>query len=354
MIAQFHTRSLCLVSLCSVLACADANPIDDEVVDIAARVAQPMPPAQPRAGVTTRHERRAELDCYRMTVTGDVDAASTKFLVGAPFASIASFRFRAPWEGARTIKSITPLLDGTLVHRGFLYVNVDKVGVQTRAVGANPGADLLLAWTRASDVLALAPSDGIPVKSGALLGIEHVYARLDGDAVGDASGVEVCVTAAPPERAVGTVRLGIEAFRGNPITARCTPKLSQPVTIQPVLAHTRARGRSVSLVHTRPDGSEATLFDGPPNVVQPLDRPAGAAATTLEPGSALRVTCNYDGVVMGSGRVPPYEACDVLALVSPPGAIVADLFEQLMFGNNTCMDYPRQPAAEAPSRAAAP
>lgn len=335
---QTYRHSLYIVPLCLLMACegGSTSPSDPGAAQIAF-------PDQPQAGVTVQHRRDADLDCYRLTVTADVNEPERKFVTGPPWMSVTAFRFRAPWEGARFIKSIAPIIDGEVLHRGALYQNAGTAeSVNLRSIGVQSTAELLFAWSHESDVLTLGASDGIAVKSGTILELEHQYGNVDDVSYDDASGAEVCVSATAPERLVGIAKLGVDDFRGKSVTAHCTPTLARGVALQPVLAHTGRRGVNAKLVHTRPDGSSATVFDAAPNVVQPLDGARGATTVQLEPGSKLSLTCTYDGLVAGHRHHPTFENCGLLALVSPPGPLSNNLFTELLHGANSCMDDPLQ------------
>ena len=341
-----NPRSLCITaSLCALVACGEATHTPHEEAAESAEQVAPLPSAGV-PGVRIRESQQAALTCYRIDVTGDVRGPGVKYTAGHGSSHLVAFRFQAPWRGKQFVSSFRPLVDNAaLLHRGALYVQPNGLPdtVVPHASGVHSGAELLFAWTHDTDVLELAADEGIAVPGGAVLELEHQYGLLAEGSSQDASGVEVCVSPVVPRRQVAMAKLGaLDRFEGDQVTEHCVPTYPADIEIQPLLGFTRGRGRSVTLVRHRADGSSDTVFEAAPNEV------TRGASLTLKPDEWLSVTCSYDGRVK-SGKEPYLEACELLALHAPPGALYSDNVAPLIQGVNTCMfDDPPTPRRANP------
>lgn len=302
-----------------------------------------------RAGVASRlvaqapAESASEPTCYRMAVRDGValpvDGKQTKYPV-RPGDQYVEFRFSAPWSGTRYIKSIRPLVDnGEVLERARLFrlPSTDKGRGVQRGAGAHPESEFLFGWSLPTDTLELTEPIGIAVPEGARLLLEHHYDNRTGEPGIDGSGVELCVTAQQPERLVAMAWLGSEGFKGDSVTATCTPKLTRAAQIMPISAYTRQRGVGVKAVVTRADGQTATVFDEKVNVPGAAPVRALPVPYNFEPGDKLSVTCSYNGVVNG-GHPASLETCELYVLHSPAGALSRPTFMSLVHGVTTCID----------------
>jgi len=328
---HFHSyrRSMCAVSLCSLLATAGAVGQDSEV--------PPPKLDQPRAGVTIRATEQADVTCYAITTTGDVNAPEQKFWASWKRSSVVAFRFRAPWRGTRYLKSIRPLIDHrNLLEQGKLLRSlVGGTPGTVSSFGVHPNSELLFSWGRSGSALELDAAEGIAVPADALLELEHHYTSLDDAEPLDGSGVEVCVSPEVPKRLVAVTLLGVPSdFEGTKVTGVCKPKLSASIDWRPLAAYTRRRGQSVTLDRTRSNGETEAVFAWTAAAPQPVR--ADPTWLTLDPGDKLSVTCTYDGPVKGALE-GYYEACEMLVLHTPPGALATRSIASIVNGLYTCM-----------------
>src|SRR5690606_11288488 len=104
---------------------------------------------------------------------------------------------------------------------------------------------------------------GFEFPSGTNFTVEMHYNSDDASAL-DASGVEVCVQRDKPANIAGVSWLGSDAiFFTTKVSSTCAPKSSEPIHILGVSPHMHLKGKHMTGIINRKDGSKTTLHDGP-------------------------------------------------------------------------------------------
>jgi hypothetical protein len=140
-------------------------------------------------------------------------------------------------------------------------------------------------WAPGGTDLYFTPDLGMKMTGDESFLLEVHYNSNDRSAV-DASGVEVCVTEAPPENEVVISWLGTDSINGTSATGTCRPRSDEPIHIIGGNPHMHVKGQSMQVVLNRADGIDA---------VTPLIADRGMELR-VEVTPDLRIVANRDAL----------------------------------------------------------
>lgn len=265
-------------------------------------------------------------DCeefFTLTTGSRADPAQ-KYVVAAGTEEHPQFIFDAPWgDDEVQVLAYRPITDNARVlHHWILYEN------DTGLFGGGLGGKFLVGWAPGSQGGTGFPEDVglyMPRGAGSLRLDVHYYNLGGGEAQGDASGVELCVTRTPRPQTATVVGLTGNATapvgRSDNATP-CTVNLTgtDAVTFLSVSPHMHKLGVHAKLDLARA-GQTTSLHDAPFNFddqrIYPLDD------LSIRDGDVLTTTCSYEndtGSTVRFGQNSDDEMCFNFVTYYPMGA----------------------------------
>jgi hypothetical protein len=200
-------------------------------------------------------------------------------------------------------------------------------------LGAHPGGQMLHGWAPGGSDLYFTPDVGIRMDGDTSYLLEVHYNSND-PAATDASGLEICVTSAPPENEAIISWLGTDAIRGTSATGTCAPRSSEPIHIIAGTPHMHLKGTHMKVVVNRAGGGSEVVHDEPFSFENQRGYPANIV---INEGDSISTTCSYNAPAT-FGKGTNEEMCYWFALSYPAGALADGGFiGTLTHGANSCL-----------------
>ena len=274
------------------------------------------------------------VECYPLTAFQPGDESSP-FRVGSVVDKYMGFGFKPPWEGPRFVRAFRTIVDNDQVlHHWILFEEPSAAdGSAVEIIGAHPGGAMMHGWAPGGSDLYFTPDLGMRMEGNSSYLLEVHYNSSDPNAV-DASGVEVCVSAQPPENEAIISWLGTDAINGASAEGTCTPRATQPIHIVAGTPHMHLKGRGMKVTLQRAAGGTEVVHDEPFAFENQRGYPQDVV---LQPGDSLTTSCTYSAPTT-FGRGTNEEMCYWFALAYPAGALTDNGFiGTLTHGANACL-----------------
>jgi hypothetical protein len=281
-----------------------------------------------------QHLPCAESEQVRFTAHGEGDS---KYQVPVDADNLnMCFTWRAPFDDGTQMTAFAPIIDdGRVVHHWILFqtaVPQTEGGFKKCQMPAD--STFLAGWAPGAGNSVMPPDIGqvLPGKDRWLI-LQLHYWNVAGhkDAL-DKSGVAMCTTKTPRPKAgtisrLGTANIALPARSKHTVSGKCTPSITQPVTIYGASPHMHQLGRTFKLEILRggkEENKELVLevarFDFNKQGSYPV-------SAVVQPGDTLRTTCGYDNSTdqkVYFGEKTENEMCfGFLATYPAPGLINA-------------------------------
>lgn len=276
------------------------------------------------------------IECYPFVTyqPGGADK-STPYRVGTAVDQYMGFGFRPPWEGTRYVRAFRSVIDNEQVLHHWILFEEPSVadGSVTEILGAHPGGQMLHGWAPGGSDLYFTPDLGIRMDSSTSYLLEVHYNSNDPNAL-DASGLEICVTATPPENEAIISWLGTDLINGTSATGTCRPRADEPIHIVAGTPHMHLKGANMRVVVEREGGGSEVVHDEPFS----FENQRGYAEDiVINPGDSITTTCTYNSPAT-FGKGTNEEMCYWFALAYPAGALADGGFiGTLTHGANACL-----------------
>jgi hypothetical protein len=188
-------------------------------------------------------------------------------------------------------------------------------------------------WAPGGTDLYFTPDLGMKMTGDESFLLEVHYNSSDRSAL-DASGVEVCVTEAPPENEVVISWLGTDSINGTSATGTCRPRSDEQIHIIGGNPHMHVKGQAMQVVLNRADGTTEMIHDEP----FAFENQRGYSEDVrLNPGDSITTTCRYSAPAR-FGKGTNEEMCYWFALAYPAGALTDNGFlGSLLHGPQACL-----------------
>jgi hypothetical protein len=276
------------------------------------------------------------LDCYAFRAHAP-DDKTARYAVGAARDAYVNFEFTAPWEGVAYGIVARPLIDNAQVlHHWLLFQQGSGIvdGRVADSSGVHPEAELVHGWAPGGKPLDYREHGdvGVEFPAGTGFAVELHYNSDDAAAL-DASGVEVCVQKQAPANIAGVSWLGTDLIFGLSAQGTCDPSASEPIHILGVSPHMHLKGRHMTGVINRADGSSEILHDGPFSFA---DQTSYRKDIVLMPGDTITTSCTYsDFSVFGTKTTD--EMCYLFTTAYPKGALADGGLGSRLHGSGSCL-----------------
>jgi len=218
-----------------------------------------------------------------------------------------------------------------------LFYSTNKTsgeGTHATTIGTvlGEGATLLAGWAVGGDNVIFPKDVGLELPASGILDAQwHYYNQ--GEAVDDASALQVCVTPASAKPNIaGITWLGTEDFNGilgmpahqsSSYAGTCVNDSSGPITIWGFTPHMHKLGRHMKSVVTRKGGMMETVFDRPFDFNAQITY-ALSPMIVLQPGDSITSTCTFDNMTDSAvpyGPSSDQEMCYNFTVSYPLGAL---------------------------------
>jgi hypothetical protein len=276
------------------------------------------------------------VECYPF-VTYQPGAAdkSTPYRVGTAVDRYMGFGFKPPWQGTRFVRAFRSVIDNDQVlHHWILFEEPSaRDGSVTEILGAHPGGQMMHGWAPGGSDLFFTPDVGIRMDSNTGYLLEVHYNSSDPNAV-DASGLEICVTAKPPQNEAIISWLGTDGINGTSATGTCRPRAQEPIHIIAGTPHMHLKGKSMRVVVNRQGGASEVVHDEAFSFQNQRGYPEDVL---IQPGDSITTSCSYTTPAT-FGKGTNEEMCYWFALAYPAGALSDGGFiGSLTHGENACL-----------------
>jgi mono/diheme cytochrome c family protein len=276
------------------------------------------------------------VECYPFVTyqPGAADKA-TPYRVGTATDQYMGFGFKPPWQGTRFVRSFRSIIDNEQVlHHWILFEEPSaQDGSVSEIVGAHPGGQMLHGWAPGGSDLYFTPDVGIRMESNTSYLLEVHYNSSDPSAV-DASGLEICVTEAPPENEAIISWLGTDRINGTSATGTCQPRTDEPIHIIAGTPHMHLKGSHMRVVVNRDGGGTDVIHD---EAFSFENQRGYAEDVVIQPGDSITTSCTYTAP-SAFGKGTNEEMCYWFALAYPAGALAdGGFFGTLVHGENACL-----------------
>jgi hypothetical protein len=250
---------------------------------------------------------------------------------------IQCFVFDSPWGDGAQGTAFAPIVDDDRVlHHWILFGSESLTAPAGTSFDCSESmptdAQFITGWAPGGQNNVLPDDIGmdLPVPGSKLLLQVHYWNVAGHDNVRDRSGVAVCTGTGRPNtarvHALGTLNIAIPPRTTEWSTSgRCTPAITEPVTVMSAAPHMHQRGRSLESVVLR-GGAEAS-----PETMVRVDnwdfntQTSYPAPMMILPGDVIETTCTYDNPgdsMVYFGERTEDEMCFNFVLAYPAGALV--------------------------------